>query len=152
MTTTRTDTTVTRTDTTVTQIEFLDAQCEDFQQMQVLGRRQRECLLRDDLQGLSQAMSQMQELMVRVRLRQRDMNVELDAETRRRPEVATRVERLRELIESISDVRSQSEGAARDLLHQTRQEMEQSNRQKRARRGYGQAGRLNEPRFTDGLR
>ncbi|MBT6145489.1 MAG: hypothetical protein HOH74_08675 [Gemmatimonadetes bacterium] len=133
-------------------VDFLDAQCEDFQQMQGLGRRQRECLLRDDLKGLSQAMTQMQELMVRVRLRQRDLAVELDEETRHLPEVAERVERLRHLIESIAQVRSQSEDATRTLLRQTRQEIEQSTRQKRARRGYGQAARVNEPRCTDGLR
>ncbi|MBI92953.1 MAG: hypothetical protein CME05_07015 [Gemmatimonadaceae bacterium] len=133
-------------------VEFLDAQYEDFQQMKGLGRRQRECLLRNDLKGLSQAMTQMQELMVRVRLRQRDLAVELDDEARCRPEVAERVERLRHLIESVAQVRSQSEEVTRMLLHQTRQEMEQSTRQKRATRGYGQPARVNEPRFTDGLR
>ena len=96
-------------------------------------------------------MTQMQELMVRVRLRQRDLAVELDDEARCRPEVAERVERLRHLIESVTQVRSQSEEVTRMLLHQTRQEMEQSTRQKRATRGYGPA-RVNEPRFTDGLR
>jgi len=139
------------TDTSA-QVDFLDAQCADFQQMQGLGRRQRECLIEDDLDGLSEAMTKMQELMVKVRVRQRDMGLGLTDYVRRQPEVAERVGRLRHLIESISQVRSRSEQAAQHLLGETRAELDQSNRQRRATRGYGQPARVNEPRFTDGLR
>ncbi|MBT4609851.1 MAG: hypothetical protein HOM68_28240 [Gemmatimonadetes bacterium] len=140
-----------QTDTSA-QVDFLDAQCADFQQMQGLGRRQRECLIRDDLEGLSEAMTQMQELMVKVRVRQRDMAPGLTHHVRRQPEVAERVERLRHLIESISQVRTQSETAAQHLLGETRAELDQSNRQRKATRGYGLPARVNEPRFTDGFR
>lgn len=133
-------------------IEFLDAQFEDFQQMQRLGRRQRECLLRDDLKGLNQAMTQIQDLMVQIRVRQRDLGGAISDEARREPDVAQRLERLCKLIESISQVRSQSEQAANGLLTQTRQEMEKSNLQIRAKRKYGHPAQVNEPRFTDGLR
>ncbi len=137
---------------TQAQIEFLDAQCADFYQMQGLGRRQRECLLRDDLKGLSDAMSQMQQMMMQVRLRQQDMGPILTSQKDSSPEVTERVERLRHLIESISQVRTQSELAAKQLLGQTHGELEQANQQRRASRGYGQPASVNEPRFTDGLR
>ena len=126
-------------------LEILDEQCEDYQSMYREGVAQRDCLRDDDLRGLKA-------LMDSVRARHTRLPVELIRLEREQPEVAERTECLRHTIQSVLDLRDQSERAARGLLGETRRQLRQVRTGRRASRGYGRPPAAQESRFVDNLR
>ena len=76
--------------------------------MYSVGLEQRDCVEREDLTGLEFAFTRMQELMDRVRLRQRRIPDLGDD----RPAVALRLETMRNLIYGLEELRSQTQAQA----------------------------------------
>ena len=133
-------------------LEILDEQCEDYQSMYREGVAQRDCLRDDDLRGLNASTGRMRALMDSVRARHTRLPVELIRLEREQPEVAERTECLRHTIQSVLDLRDQSERAARGLLGETRRQVRQVRTGRRASRGYGRPPAAQESRFVDNLR
>ena len=117
-------------------LDTLDAQCEDYQVMYREGLVQRDCLRDDDLKGLNATSRRIRMLMDRVRGRQVDMPADLAQLGRQLPEVGQRLECLRQTIQSVLDVRDETDGAARQLLDDTRRQLHQVGTGRRASRGY----------------
>lgn len=129
----------------------LDAQCEDFQAVYREGLRQRDCLRLDDLSGANDACQCMRRLMTRIQVRAARLPTDLAAADRQRPEVAHRTATLRRIIQSVEEVRAQSERATLDLLESTQRQLRQFDTGRRAAKGYRGAV-LPRARFVDGSR
>ena len=130
-------------------LDTLDAQCEDYQVMYREGLVQRDCLRDDDLKGLNVTSRRIRMLMDRVRGRQVDMPADLAQLGRQLPEVGQRLECLRQTIQSVLDVRDETDGAARQLLDDTRRQLYQVGTGRRASRGYRRQPPPQAARFVD---
>ncbi|MBM81227.1 MAG: hypothetical protein CMJ78_11620 [Planctomycetaceae bacterium] len=128
-------------------IELLDQQCGDYRAMYSVGLKQRDCVEREDLTGLELAFTRMQELMDRVRLRQRRIPDLGDD----RPALASRLETMRNLLYELEDLRSHTQAQAEKLLVQTRGEMRQMGQGRRAYRN-DPGARSGTARLYDGVR
>jgi hypothetical protein len=127
----------------------LDAQCEDYRSMYREGLAQRDNLQADEVRGLTASAGRVRALMDRVRERQASLPADLVQLGLQHPQVAERIELLRSCIQSVLDLRAQSEQVTRELLDQTRRQMRQIGTGKRASRGYQRPPSLREPRFVD---
>lgn len=130
----------------------LDAQCEDYSAMYREGVAQRDCLRDDDLKGLDEVTSRVRALMDRVRVRHADLPTDLARLEQQNPEVAERTKCLRLTIQSVLQLRDQSDVAARKLLEDTRAQLRQVRTGRRASRGYRQQPKHLEARFVDNVR
>jgi|SaaInl7_200m_RNA_FD_contig_101_211035_length_3304_multi_7_in_0_out_0_2 hypothetical protein len=128
-------------------LEILDRQYGDYRAMRTLGMEQRACLERDDLAGLEASFVRIQRLMDRIRLRQTELPV-LD---KQHPEIRQRCDKLKTIILEIQDLRQFNQRSAQRLLEDTREEMRQLGKGRRARRGY-QSAQVNQARLFDGTR
>lgn len=132
-------------------LQALDAQGQDYGLLYRASLEQRDCLRRDDLPGANAAGERVRALIDRVRLRQAHLPADLPGRERGDPAVAERVDALRRAIQSVLEVRGQSEAAARRLLEETRCQLRRVDTGRRASRGYRpQAARG--ARFVDGAR
>lgn len=128
-------------------LEILDRQYGDYRAMRTLGMEQRACLEREDLAGLEASFVRIQRLMDRIRLRQ----TELLALDKQHPEIRQRCDKLKNIILEIQDLRQFNQRSAQRLLEDTREEMRQLGKGRRARRGY-QNAQVNQARLFDGTR
>lgn len=132
-------------------LPVLDAQCEDYGALYCEGQRQRDCLRRDDMQGMNEATRSMRVLMNRIQLRQAQLPPDLAGLAQRQPAVAERTATLRQFVRRVLRVRDESEQAARELLAATRHQLHQFDAGRRAARGYRRVA-PRQPRFVDGSR
>ena len=130
-------------------LESLDAQCEDYQVMYREGLVQRDCLRDDDLKRLNATTGRIRTLMERVRLRQIGMPADLARLGREFAEVGRRLQCLGQMIQSVLHVRDESDGAARQLLDDTRRQLHQVGTGRRASRGYRRQPPPQAARFVD---
>jgi hypothetical protein len=128
-------------------LELLGRQYGDYRAMRTLGMEQRACLERDDLAGLEASFVRIQKLMDRIRLRQTELPV-LD---KQHPEIRQQCDKLKTIILEIQDLRQFNQRSAQRLLEDTREEMRQLGKGRRARRGY-QSAQVNQARLFDGTR
>jgi hypothetical protein len=118
----------------------------DYQAMYQLGLEQRDCIAREDLEGLGSACQRQRRLMDRIRLRQegRPASGSSAEELRQREE-------LRRLIAQVQELRRGNEEAVQALLGRTREELRQFQQGRRSLRGYRRTGPA-EARFVDRVR
>lgn len=129
--------------------ELLDRQCSVYRAMFDVGIEQRDCIEREDLSGLETAFARMQVLMDQVRLYQRQLP-DLRAGG---PEVVRRVAIMRNLIYEIENQRRCAQQGAEGLLAQTRAEMRQMGKGRRAHSGYqAQVAGRDQSQLFDGTR
>lgn len=117
----------------------------DYEAMYQLGLEQRECIAREDLEGLAASFQRTRRLMDRIRLRQ-EQAPELGGQ-----EAEAARDEVRRLIGRLQELRRENEAAVAALLARTREEVRQFQQGRRALRGYQQSG-LSESRFIDRLR
>ena len=119
----------------------------DYRAMYQVGLEQRDCIAREDLEGLSVSIQRLRRLMDRINLRQAGR----PAAGSPSPEEERQREELRRLLGELQELRRDNEAAVQQLLARTREEMRQYQQRRRAIRGY----RVNAPeeaRFFDGVR
>ncbi len=126
--------------------EHLGQELADFEAMYQLGLEQRDCIAREDLEGLGASFQRTRRLMDRIRLRQ-----EHRPALGTTPEVEGQRNELRRLVGQLQELRRDNEAAVQQLLARTRDDLRQFQQSRRALRGYQQAG-LSEARFIDRVR
>ncbi|MCC7260906.1 MAG: flagellar protein FliT [Candidatus Latescibacteria bacterium] len=127
-------------------VERLCQDLADYEVMYQLGLEQRDCIAREDLEGLAASFQRTRQLMDRIRLRQ-----EGSPGPGREPGEATQREAVRRLLGRLQELRRDNEAAVQGLLARTREEVRQFQQGRRALRGYQKAG-LSEARFIDHVR
>lgn len=127
-------------------VERLCQDLADYEVMYQLGLEQRDCIAREDLEGLAVSFQRTRQLMDRIRLRQ-----EGSSGPGREPREATQREEVRRLLGRLQELRRDNEAAIQGLLARTREEVRQFQQGRRALRGYQKTG-LSEARFIDHVR
>lgn len=128
-------------------LEIMDQQYADYQAMLALGLEQRTCIQKGDLAGLEPSFVRMHGLMKRIRLRQ----LGLQGFDPGHPEMASRCDKLRDIVLEIQDLRKDNQNSIQRLMEKTRQELRKLDNGRRATRGY-QSARVVQARLFDGTR
>ena len=128
----------------------LDQQHEDFRAILAISTRQRDCLAREDLEGVEATSGRMHGLMRRIQLRQFELPRDLARITD--SAVAERVHDMQDTIRRALRMRQMNEHSVRQLMARTRSELRQFRQGKRATRGYRHRQVEGPPRFYDGRR
>ena len=126
--------------------EFFRQDHADYQAMYQLGLEQRDCIAREDLDGLGSSFQRLRRLMDRIRLRQEGRPAAGNT-----PEELHQREELRRVIAELQELRRNNEVAAQGLLSRTREELRQFQQGRRSLRGYQTTG-PSEARFIDRVR
>ncbi|MBI2504126.1 MAG: hypothetical protein HYW07_12955 [Candidatus Latescibacteria bacterium] len=126
--------------------EHFRQDCADYRAMYQLGLEQRDCIAREDLEGLGNSFRRLRRLMDRIRLRQAGRPAAGNS-----PEEEGQREELRRVIAELQELRRGNEAAVQGLLSRTREELRQFQQGRRSLRGY-QTTRPSEARFFDGVR
>jgi len=117
--------------------------------MLAISTRQRDCLAREDLEGMEAASGRMHGLMRRIQLRQSELPRDLDQITD--SAVAERVRDMEDTIRRAMQMRQVNEHSVRQLMVRTRSELKQFRQGKQATQGY-RYRQVGMPRFYDGRR
>lgn len=128
-------------------LKILDQQYADYQAMLALGLEQRICIQSEDLAGLEPSFVRMHGLMKRIHLRQ----LGLQGFDPGHPEMASRCEKLKDIILEIQDLRKDNQDSLQRLMEKTREELRRLGKGRRAARGY-QSSRVAPARLFDGTR
>ncbi|MFC1525858.1 hypothetical protein ACFL6X_03490 [Candidatus Latescibacterota bacterium] len=134
---------------TIDEIAVLEQQHQDYKAMHAVSLSQRDCLKREDLEGVNASGARMHDLMNRIRLRQKELPDEVGMG--HEPDVRVWTEAIRHTIRQILEVRQANEDTLRGMMVQTRREMQQFAQGRRAARGYRHQ-KVEEARFYDGSR
>ena len=118
----------------------------DYRAMYQLGLEQRDCIAREDLEGLGNSCQRLRRLMDRINLRQGGPTGDSPS-----PELERQREELRQIINELQDLRRDNEAAVQHLLEHTRGELRRYQLRRRAVRGY-EVNSPAEARFFDGVR
>ena len=124
----------------------VERQLETYGAMYQVSLLQRDCIARNDLEGLNQTFGSMRQLMDQIRLDQGK-----EGQVRQGVEGRGTSKALREVIERIQRLHSANETAVRRLMAQTRLQLKQFQQGRRQVQNYG-APTLAESRFVDSKR
>ncbi len=135
-------------DTLEKTLELLDQQCEEYRAMQEVGLAQKDCIARQDIDGLNAAFGRMQGHIDHIQLVQKEMPA-FDSAHQVPTQVQEKKQQLRSLILQLQELNRINERGVRRLMKETQEELHKFGRGRRAARGYQQIQNQN-ARFFDG--
>lgn len=128
----------------------LDQQHEDLRGILAISTRQRDCLAREDLEGVEAASGRMHGLMRRIQLRQSELPANLARITD--AAVTERVRDMQDTIRRAMQMRQTNEHSVRQLMTRSQSEIRHFRQGRQASQGYQYRRVGGAPRFYDGLR
>lgn len=135
-------------DTLEKTLELLDQQCKEYKAMQQVGLEQKDCITRQDVDGLNTAFGRMQGHIDQIQLVQQKIPV-FDSVDQVHPKLEEKRRQLRTLIVQLQELNLVNERGVRHLMKTTQEELHKFGRGRRAARGYQQNKNQN-ARFFDG--
>ena len=129
--------------------ELLDGQITDYQAMFRLGVAQGQFIASENLTSLDASFDQMQQLMDRIGMRQRELSTTALSEAALSdPAIAEDTARIRSFIVDLMELRSSNEARVRTTMERTRGELRMFGRARSAVKGY-QSQQVAEARFAE---
>ena len=132
-------------------LDAIERQRQSYRAMHRTSLRQRECIENNDMEGLNRAFEEMHRMMERILLHQSRIPDLRGFSNDERREVGAAQDKLRPVIDDIERLRRVNVRSIEQLMKQTRGELRQFGRGRRAVKGY-RSSTVGEARFFDGTR